>query len=209
MTTSSTLNNRPAPARQSTSRLDRQAIARLEQQVQSLSARLDRLQQALQGDALMAPDQAPQRRQRAGARTDHLAPPAQATGFAGALARGEQAKLDWIRHGELISAHTLAHSWGLSPQALGPAAKRQELFAITHKRCRYYPAEFLTLERSVIATVNQALAGLPEGDKLVFWKRPHGALGGNTVVQSLQASPAKHIDAVVSLAHAWRQQQRH
>jgi hypothetical protein len=127
-------------------------------------------------------------------------------GLTGAQLRGEAARVGWIRTGELVPAKTLADSWGLSPQALGPAADRGEVFSLTHKRLRYYPAEFLSLERDAVASVNKALEGLSEGEKLVFWKRPHGALGGKTVVQALSSTDKRALSRVLALAKAWAEQ---
>jgi hypothetical protein len=106
-------------------------------------------------------------------------------GLAGAIRRGEAARVEWVRAGEVVPAKTLADAWGLTPQALGPAAKRGELFSVAVKGQRYYPREFLELDREDVSDVCRALAPLTAAEKLVFWKRPHGALAGKTVVQTL------------------------
>jgi hypothetical protein len=126
------------------------------------------------------------------------------SGLAAALARGEAAKVEWVASGEVVSAKILADKWGLTPQALGPAAKRGEVFAILVKRQRYYPKEFLDLDRSAVSTVSKALGSLSPEEKLVFWKRSHGALGGKTVLQTLMAAKnTKPLARVAQLAQAW------
>lgn len=126
------------------------------------------------------------------------------TGLAAAVARGEAAKVEWVRAGEVVPAKILADKWGLTPQALGPAADRGEVFAVVVKRQRFYPKEFLELHRDDVATVSKSLGDLSPEEKLIFWKRPHGALGGETVVRVL--SGAKHglqLQRVAQLAQAW------
>ena len=126
------------------------------------------------------------------------------TGLAAAVARGEAAKLDWVSSGEVIPAKTLAYQLGLTPQALGPAAERGEVFALVVKRQRYFPKEFLELDRDVVASVSQALGHISPAEKLVFWKRPHGALGGKTVLQVLTGpKSASMLARVEQLAKAW------
>lgn len=130
--------------------------------------------------------------------------PAPTHGLGAALARGEGAKVEWIRAGEIVSAKTLADRWGLTPQALGPAAKRGELFAVVVSRERYYPSEFLELDRDDVSAVCMALGPLSAGEKLVFWKRPHGALGGKPVFELLRGKTGdgSQVARVVQLARA-------
>jgi hypothetical protein len=126
------------------------------------------------------------------------------TGLAAAVSRGEAAKVEWVASGEVVSAKTLADAWGLTPQALGPAATRGEVFAIVVKSVRYYPKEFLELNRDDVATVSKALGSLSPAEKLIFWKRPHGALGGKTVLQSLSGKKdSGQLGRVTQLARAW------
>lgn len=126
------------------------------------------------------------------------------TGLADAVARGEAAKVRWIASGEVISATTLAAAWGLTPQALGPAAKRGEVFAMVIRRARYYPKEFLELDREDVATVCKALGELSPSEKFVFWKRRHGVLSGKTVLEVLASNKdAAQRGLVIELATAW------
>ena len=130
-------------------------------------------------------------------------------GLAEALALGEAAKVQWVASAEVVPARVLAELWGLTPQALGPAAARGEVFAIVVKSRRYYPREFLGLERDTVSAVTRALDGLSPSEKLVFWKRPHGALGGKTVLQALgtpgRAASGGGVARVTDLARVWSQ----
>lgn len=137
--------------------------------------------------------------QRATAATAHAA------GLAAANLRGEAAKVEWVRSGEVVSAKELAEAWGLTPQALGPAAKRGEVFAVTVKNQRYYPREFLHLERDEVGTVCKRLEGMDPSEQLIFWKRKHGALGGKTVYEALSNGKrgGPRLLEVVELAHAY------
>ena len=126
------------------------------------------------------------------------------TGLAAAVAQGEAAKVAWVASGEVVSAKNLADAWGLTPQALGPAAARNEVFAIVVKSLRYYPKEFLELNRDDVSAVSKALGSLPPSEKLIFWKRTHGALDGKTVLQSLRGrKDGMQLDRVTRLAQTW------
>jgi hypothetical protein len=138
--------------------------------------------------------------------------PEQRRGLAGALARGEAAKVRWIASGEIVPARVLADRWGLTPQALGPAAARGEVFALVVKNQRYYPREFLELDRDAVSAVTRALGDLSPSEMLVFWKRPHGALGGKTLLQALGTSDAPRggpdgaVARATELARSWSQE---
>lgn len=124
-------------------------------------------------------------------------------GLAGATARGEAARVEWVRSGEIVPAKTLSDAWGLTPQALGPAGKRGEVFAVTVRNQRYYPSEFLKLDRNDVANVCKQLEGLDPSEQLIFWKRKHGSLGGKTVFEVLSSKPSgPQLAKVVQLAQA-------
>jgi hypothetical protein len=129
------------------------------------------------------------------------------SGLAAAVARGEAAKVGWVSSGEVVPARTLAEKWGLTPQALGPAAARGEVFAIVVQRQRYFPKEFLELNRNDVGTVSKSLGDLSPEEKLVFWKRPHGALAGNTVFELLSSKKnGAQLLRVAQLAQSWAAQ---
>jgi hypothetical protein len=127
-------------------------------------------------------------------------------GTTAALGRGEAAKVEWVRSGEVVPARTLADTWGLTPQALGPAAERGEVFAVVVKRQRYFPKEFLDLDRNDVSAVSKSLCRLGSEEKLIFWKRPHGALGGRTVFDVLSTKDGQQLARVVRLAQSWAAQ---
>lgn len=132
-----------------------------------------------------------------------------AGGLSGAERRGEAARLAWVVDGDVVPAKELADAWGLTPQALGPAEKRGELFSVVVKRQRYYPREFLDLDREDVATVCKMLVPLDSTEKLFFWKRPHGALGGKTAHQALSAKKdGREFLKVAQLAAAHSAQAR-
>jgi len=167
----------------------RKRIERLESAVSELQEALDRLSAQVHG-----------------AGVDRVARKASAAamGLATAAARGEAARVEWVRSGEVVSAKVLADKWGLTPQALGPAAERTEVFSIVVKRRRYYPREFLELDRSTVSEVSKGLGSLSAAEKLVFWKRRHGALGGKTLLQVLNAAKGLGpLARVVRLAQEW------
>lgn len=131
------------------------------------------------------------------------------TGHSAAQLCGEAARVGWVRSGEVVPAKVLAEAWGLTPQALGPAEKRGELFSVVLKRHRYYPREFLTLNREDVGAVCMRLLPLDEAEKMIFWKRPHGALGGATVAQLLSSREvASQLVRVTQLARSWSAQAR-
>ena len=212
-----------------TSEADRQAnpaskrIERLEVAVSQLSAALAMLVSQLQAQGVEFPGEisnalafevADDHGARTGAsRTKQLDSSRRKLGdepgeTAGAMVRGEAVKRQWVATGDLVPARVLAESWGLTPQALGPAARRGEVFALVIKRQRFYPREFLFLDRSVVAAISKALGHLSAATKLIFFKRPHGALGGRTLLEIL-TSPNEAIElaSIARLAKAWADQE--
>ncbi len=193
----SALDSLPAPVRIYLKKLEKR-VARLEKAV----ADMKRL-------GLVAPVQNARAHSVPSAWLAKAAPAAEQaisakTGLEGAVAQGEAAKVAWVASGEVIPARSLADAWGLTPQALGPAADRNELFPIVVKSRRYYPREFLQLNRDDVSAVSKALGNLSPTEKLVFWKRSHGALNGKTVLQVLQGErDNRQLDRVTRLAQAF------
>ena len=124
-----------------------------------------------------------------------------AAGLAGAVARGEAARVQWVKDGLVVPGEQLAHAWGLTRQALAPAADRGELFAVKVGNRLYYPRSFLDLDREAVATVCRSLGQLGSSEKLMFWLRPHGALAGKCVAAALEAGVP--VAKVARLAAAW------
>lgn len=118
-----------------------------------------------------------------------------------AVSRGEQTLVAWVQDGTLIEAKALARAWGLTPQAVGAAAKRGEVFAIKVANRLYYASLFQALERATVAKICKELGDLAASEKLIFWMRKHGGLAGKTVSQALSGRTS--IARVVEIAAAW------
>jgi hypothetical protein len=124
-----------------------------------------------------------------------------AAGLAGAALRGEAARVQWVKDGLVVPGEQLAKAWGLTRQALAPAADRGEIFAVKVGNRLYYPQAFLGMERETVAVICRALGGIGASEKLMFWLRDHGALSGKSVVAALEAGLA--LTHVERLAAAW------
>jgi hypothetical protein len=176
-------------------------IARLEATVGRLSADLGSLRSAVSKQGLQTP--ARQRGQTAPAE-GLMEEPQQtqaAGGFAGAAARGEAARVRWVKDRLVVPGEQLAQAWGLTRQALAPAAERGEVFAVKVGNRLYYPQSFLGMDRESVATVCRALGDLGSSEKLMFWLRDHGALAGKSVAAGLEAGVP--LAKVERLAAAW------
>jgi hypothetical protein len=103
-------------------------IAQLEATVGRLSEDLGTLRSAVSKQGLQLPRTRGVRARVAhadSAAADNLH--AQATGgLAGATARGEAARVQWVKDGLVVPGEQLAQAWGLTRQALAPAADRGE-----------------------------------------------------------------------------------
>jgi hypothetical protein len=122
-------------------------------------------------------------------------------GLAGATSRGESARVRWVKEGLVVPGEQLAQAWGLTRQALAPAAQRGEIFAVKVGNRLYYPQAFLAMDRETVATVCHALGDLSGSEKLMFWLRHHGTLSGQSVAASLEAGIP--LAKVQRLATAW------
>lgn len=178
-------------------------IAQLEAAVLRLSDDLGSLRAVLSRHGLLS-SKAGSIRPRAAQATLAASTPPQAAasgGLAGASARGEAARVQWIKDGLVVAGEQLAQAWGLTRQALAPAADRGEVFAVKICNRLYYPQAFLALDREAVATVCRALGDLGSSEKLMFWLREHGALGGKGVAAALDGGVA--VAKVERLAAAW------
>jgi hypothetical protein len=124
-----------------------------------------------------------------------------AGGLAGATARGEAARVQWINDGLVVPGEQLAQAWGLTRQALAPAADRGEVFAVKVGNRLYYPQAFLGMDRETVAAICRALGDLGASEKLMFWLRDHGALAGKSVGVALESGAP--VSKVERLARAW------
>lgn len=175
-------------------------LAKLEATVGRLSEDLGSLRMALRQRGKPAKPTTPGAR-RASADASAAIEGSRQGGLAGAMARGEAARVRWVDDGLVVPGEQLARAWGLTRQALAPAAERGEVFAVKVGNRLYYPRAFLVLDRDVVATVCRALGNIAAGEKLVFWLRQHGALTGKTVLQALDAGVP--VAKVERLADAW------
>ena len=177
-------------------------IAQLEATVGRLSEDLGTLRSAVSKQGLQLPRTRGVRAR--GAHADSAADNlhAQATGgLAGATARGEAARVQWDKDGLVVPGEQLAQAWGLTRQALAPAADRGEIFAVKVGNRLFYPQAFLGMDREPVAAICRALGDLGASEKLMFWLREHGALAGNSVAAALEAGTA--LAKVERLAKAW------
>jgi hypothetical protein len=122
-------------------------------------------------------------------------------GLAGATVRGEAARVQWVKDGFVVPGEQLAQAWGLTRQALAPAAGRGEVFAVKVGNRLYYPQAFLGMDREAVAAICRALGDLGASEKLMFWLREHGALAGKSVAAALEAGTGQA--KVERLAAAW------
>ena len=122
-------------------------------------------------------------------------------GLAGAVARGEAARVQWVKDGLVVPADRLAQAWGLTRQALAPAADRGEIFSVKVGNRLYYPQAFLALDRETVATICRALGALSSSEKLMFWLREHGSLAGKRVDAAMESGVT--LAKVERLAAAW------
>ena len=168
-------------------------IAQLEATVGRFSADLGSLRSAVSKQGLRAA--------HAGASTANTQQAQSAGGLAGATARGEAARVQWVKDGLVVPGEQLAQAWGLTRQALAPAADRGEVFAVKVGNRLYYPQAFLGMDREAVATVCGGLGDLGSSEKLMFWLRDHGALAGKSVAAALEAGVP--VAKVERLAAAW------
>jgi hypothetical protein len=178
-------------------------IAQLEATVGRLSEDLGSLRSAVSKQGLQVP-----RARGVQARVAHAQSPAadnqhsRATGgLAGATARGEAARVQWVKDGLVVPGEQLAQAWGLTRQALAPASDRGEVFAVKIGNRLYYPYAFIGMDREAVAAICRALGDLGGSEKLMFWLREHGALAGRSVAAAVEAGTA--LGKVERLAAAW------
>ncbi len=178
-------------------------IAQLEATVGRLSEDLGSLRSAVNKQGLQLPSTQSVRARVAHAKSTTTGNQhAQAAGgLAGATARGEAARVQWVKDGLVVPGEQLAQAWGLTRQALAPAAERGEVFAVKVGNRLYYPQVFLGMDREAVAAICRALGDLGASEKLMFWLRDHGALAGKGVSAALVAGIP--LTKVERLASAW------
>ena len=184
-------------------------IAQLEATVGRLSDDLGSLRSAVSKQGLQLPITRAGRARVAHTQTasaDNKKSPARGglaglAGLAGATARGEAARVQWVKNGLVVPGEQLAQAWGLTRQALAPAAERGDVFAVKVGNRLFYPRAFLGMDREAVAAICRALGSLGASEKLMFWLRDHGALAGKSVAAALEAGIS--LAKVERLASAW------
>jgi hypothetical protein len=178
-------------------------IAQLEATVGRLSEDLDGLRSAVSEQGLQLPRTRGVRARAAQVKSSRTETQhAQAAGgLADATARGEAARVQLVKGGRVVHGEHLAQAWGLTRQALAPAAVRGEIFAVKVGNRLYYPQAFLGMDRETVAAICRALGDLGASEKLMFWLRDHGALSGKSVAAALEAGAP--LAKVERLAAAW------
>ncbi len=179
-------------------------IARLEATLGRLSEDLGRLRSAVAQQGLHESKPRAVRSRPAAQPQSSVTDPQQPQGtggLAGAIARGEAARVQWVKDGLVVPGVQLAQAWGITRQALAPAADRGEVFAVKVGNRLYYPQAFLDLDRQAVAAICRALGDLGASEKLMFWLRDHSALGGRNIAAALEAGTP--LAKVERLAAAW------
>ncbi len=178
-------------------------IAQLEATVGRLNEDLGSLRSAVSKQGLQVPRTRGVRARAAHAKssTTDTQQAQAAGGLAGATARGEAARVQWVKDGLVVPGEQLAQAWGLTRQALAPAAERGEVFAVKVGNRLYYPQAFLGMDRETVATICRALGDLGSSEKLMFWLRDHGALAGKSIAVAVEAGVP--LAKVERLAAAW------
>jgi hypothetical protein len=118
-----------------------------------------------------------------------------------ARARGTATLGSWTQDGTLIVPSQLAQAWGLGAKALEAAIQRGDLFEVWVNESPYVPAVLIPLGVELASKLCKALKIQPASEKLIFLLRPHGGLGGKTVVQALQSGA--RLSRIEELADAW------
>ena len=122
-------------------------------------------------------------------------------GLVAAQVRGVAARARWIEEGLVVSGPQLAQAWGISQETLATATASGEVVSIAIDGSEYFPKALMSLDRLTAGAICRALRKLQDTEKLMFWLRDHGALGGRSMAAALEAgTPTVKVTA---LAEAW------
>ncbi|MGV8824005.1 hypothetical protein [Methylibium petroleiphilum] len=122
-------------------------------------------------------------------------------GLVAAQARGASARARWIKEGLVVPGPQLAQAWGIRLETLAAATASGEVVSIAIDGSEYFPKALLSLDRLTAGVICRALRQLQDIEKLLFWLRDHGALGGRSVAAALEdGTPTAKVTA---LAKAW------
>ena len=120
--------------------------------------------------------------------------------LAAARLHGQEQLVAWTEDGSLLPSAELAVRWGMRRQALAKKADVGKLFGVKVGRRVYYPAALASLPQAFAESLCSALGPLNPSQKLIFLLRPHGALGGKTVVRAVEAGQGARA---LALAEGW------
>lgn len=122
-------------------------------------------------------------------------------GLVAAQARGAAARARWIEEGLVVPGPQLARAWGIPQETLATATASGEVVSIEIDGSLYYPDALLNMDRLTASSICLALRQLQATEKLMFWLRDHGTLGGRNVAAALETgTPTARVTA---LAEAW------
>ena len=122
-------------------------------------------------------------------------------GLVAAHARGAVARARWIEEGLVVLRPQLAQAWGIPQETVATATASGEVVSIAIDGSEYYPKAFLSLDQLTAGAICRALRQLQDTEKLMFWLRDHGVLGGTNPAAALSAGTP--IAQVIALAQAW------
>ena len=116
---------------------------------------------------------------------------------------GQSSLAQWVEDGTSLPSAAFAAAWGLTRQALDQAVERNDLFSVKLGNKRYFLGALVPLDRSAVAMVCSALGSAVASEKLLFWLRKQGALGGKTVADIVAAGG--HLRAA-EVARDWAEE---
>lgn len=122
-------------------------------------------------------------------------------GLAAAQARGAAARARWISEGLVVPGLQVALAWGIPHEMLAMAAANGEVVSIDIDGRLYCPDALRNVDRLTVSPICLALRHLEGTEKLMFWLREHGALGGRDPAAALRGGAP--IAKVTALAEAW------
>lgn len=112
-------------------------------------------------------------------------------------------KKEWVSSGMLVGWAALAVAWGgRKRQALDRKRQRHELVSLKIAGKHYYPAAFLALSADSVSIICKLLQDVDPISQVIFWARPHGAIGGKTLAEVLSAGASVASVTFLARAHA-------
>lgn len=116
--------------------------------------------------------------------------------LAAARRRGLEQLDRWVAEGILVDAAEASRLRGTDVTS----SPSEGLVLIVHRGSVRYLASVLELEAAAVASVNRHLAHASDSQRLIWWRRPHGALGGLSIVEGIRTG---RIERCIELARAY------